>query len=47
MEKQKALEIAKDRIENISKFIPTNESEKKIAEETLDFLKFVEKLLED
>lgn len=47
MNKQKALEIAKDRIENIEKFTPTNENEKKIAEETLEFLKFIKKLLED
>lgn len=46
MDNQKALEIARDRIESISKFITTNESEKKAAEETLEFLKFVEKLLE-
>ena len=47
MDNQKALEIARDRIGSISKFIPANESEKKTAEETLEFLKFVEKLLED
>lgn len=47
MDNQKALEIARDRIESISKFIPANESEKKVTEETLEFLKFVEKLLED
>ena len=33
MDNQKALEIARDRIESISKFITTNESEKKAAEE--------------
>lgn len=47
MNKQKALEIAKDRIENIKKFTPTNENEKKITEETLEFLRFIKKLLED
>lgn len=47
MDKQKALEIAKDRIESLQKFIPANESEKKTAEETLEFLKFVERMLED
>lgn len=47
MNNKKALEIARDRIESISKFIPANESEKKSAEETLEFLKFIEKLLED
>lgn len=47
MNKQRALEIARDRIENLNKFIPTNESEMKIANETLEFLKFIEKILED
>lgn len=47
MNKQRALEIARDRIENLNKFIPTNENEMKIADETLEFLKFIEKILED
>ena len=47
MDKQKALEITKDRIENLNKFIPTNESESEIANETLEFLKYIEKILED
>lgn len=47
MDKQKALEIAKNRIESLSKFIPTNESEKKTYKETLEFLKYVERMLKD
>lgn len=47
MNKQKALEIAKDRIENLNKFIPADKSEAIIAEETLEFLKYIEKILED
>lgn len=47
MDKQKVLEIAKDRIESLSRFIPANESEKKAYEETLEFLKYVERILED
>ena len=47
MNKQKALEITRDRIENLNKFIPSNESEKEVTEETLEFLKFVEGMLED
>ena len=47
MNKQKALEITKDRIENLNKFIPTNKSEAEVANETLEFLKYIEKILED
>lgn len=47
MDKKKALEITKDRINNLRHFIPTNKSEQKIAEETLEYLEFIEKLLED
>lgn len=46
MDKQKALEIAKNRIESLSRFIPANESEKKTYEETLEFLEYVERMLE-
>lgn len=47
MNKQKALKIAKNRIESVNRFIPENESESKIAAETLEFLIFVKKMLED
>lgn len=46
MNKQKALEITKDRIEYLKIFIPKTESEEKTAKETLDYLKFIENLLE-
>jgi len=45
MNKRKVLLIAQDRIENLKTFTPHNISEKQIAEETLDWLKFIEKLL--
>lgn len=47
MDKEKALLIARDRIENINKSIFYSETEKEIAEETVKFLKFVEKVLEE
>lgn len=47
MNKQKALEITQDRIANIKHFVPTNESEQNIAKETLEYLRFIEKILED
>lgn len=46
MDRQKALEITKDRIESMSYFIPENESESKIKKETTEWLKFIEKILE-
>ena len=47
MNKEKALKIAKDRIETLQSFVPTNESEIKIAKETMEFLNFVKEMLED
>lgn len=47
MNKRKALEITKDRIDNLEHFIPTNQSEANIASETLEYLKFVEGMLEE
>lgn len=46
MNKREALEIAKDRIENLKKFVPENKSETQIASETLEFLTFVKEMLE-
>lgn len=42
---KKALLITRDRIENMEKFTPSNPSEAFIAEETIEYLKFVEKIL--
>lgn len=47
MNKEKALEITKDRIYTISKSTYETESKRKIAQETLEYLKFIEKILED
>lgn len=46
MNKEKALEITKDRIESLKVFVPNNESEMKIAKETLEYLYFIEDMLE-
>lgn len=46
MDIKKALLITKDRIESIKSFTPRNESEANIAVETLEYLKFVGKILE-
>ena len=46
MKIEKALEITKDRIEGIEKFTPDNQNEAQIAKETLEYLKFIENLLE-
>lgn len=43
---EKALVITKDRIENMKMFTPSNASEVRIAAETLEYLEFIEKLLE-
>lgn len=43
---EKALEITKDRIDCLKKFIPSNQNEIKISIETLEYLKFIENLLE-
>ena len=45
--KMRALEITNDRIESLNSFIPENESQKKIADETIEYLKFVKTLLEE
>ena len=46
MDIKKALEITRDRIENLKSFTPRNISEERIAKETLEYLEFIEKLLE-
>lgn len=46
MDKKKALAITIDRIGNLRGFIPANESERKVAGETLEYLEFVKKMLE-
>ena len=47
MDKKRALAITIDRIGNLRGFIPANESERNVADETLDYLEFVKKMLED
>lgn len=47
MNKVRALEITNDRIESLNRFIPENESQKKIADETIEYLKFIKTLLEE
>ena len=47
MDKEKALAITIDRLGNLRSFIPSNESERKIAEETIEYLQFVRKMLEN
>lgn len=47
MDKKKALAITIDRIGHLRGFIPANESERKVADETLEYLEFVKKMLED
>ena len=47
MDKMRALEITNDRIESLKIFIPENESQKKIADETIEYLKFVKTFLEE
>ena len=41
---EKALEITKDRIECMKKFIPSNQNEIQISIETLEYLKFIRKI---
>lgn len=43
---QKAILITKDRIENMKLFIPSTPSEVWIKEETEEWLKYIEKILE-
>ena len=45
MDKERALEICRDRIECISRATYEKKSEKDIADETLEFLKYVENIL--
>ena len=47
MNKIKALEITKDRIDSLKYFPPENESEKKLKIETLEYLEFIKEMLED
>ena len=44
---EKALLITKDRIENMKLFIPSNPSEVRIKEETVEWLDFIEKILKE
>lgn len=46
MDIERAILITRDRIENLRRFIPSNSSEVHIAAETLEYLKFIEKMLE-
>ena len=46
MDINRALLITKDRIGNLKGFTPSNRSEVYIAAETLEYLEFVEKILE-
>ena len=39
--------LTKDRIENMKLFIPSNPSEKRIKDETEEWLEFIEKMLEE
>lgn len=43
---EKAILITKDRIENMKLFIPSTASEAWVKEETEEWLKFIEKMLE-
>ena len=47
MDKQKALDFTIDRIESIKQQTYTTESERKIANETLEYLKFIKNMLEE
>lgn len=46
MDIEKAILITRDRLESLKRFAPSNASEVRIAAETLEYLEFVEKLLE-
>ena len=46
MNRKRALEIARDRLECLNKFQPENESESKTLKETREFLRYVEHILE-
>ena len=45
MDRKRAIEITNDRLESLEQFIPSNESEKKTAKETREYLEFVKKIL--
>lgn len=45
--KIKALEITKDKIDSLNYFTPENESEKRILTETLEYLEFIKEILEN
>jgi hypothetical protein len=47
MNKEQALEFTKDRIEKITRMTYKTESEIKIKRETLEYLRFIESLLEN
>ena len=47
MDKQKALDFTIDRIESIKKQTYTTESERKIVNETLEYLEFIKNILEE
>lgn len=47
MDIQKALEFTKNRIECLQSFTPSTESERNTALETMEYLEFIKKLLEE
>lgn len=46
MNRERALEIARDRLDKLDMFQPENESEVKVLKETKEFLEYVECILE-
>lgn len=46
MNKQKALEFTLDRLNSVERFIPRNESETKIQEQTIEYLQYIKSILE-
>ena len=46
MTKQKALEFTLNRLDCVERFIPRNESETKIQEQTIEYLKYIKSILE-
>lgn len=46
MDRKKALEFTRERIESIERTAYENKHHREIAEETLEYLRFIEKILE-
>ena len=46
MDRMRALEITKDRIESMKQFTPSNSSEASIAKETMEYLSYIKTILE-